>query len=58
MAIVDRHGGARRVVPWLERSDPLTVLCAVGAFVVFLPHGSDGALTLDLGIYGYGGQQV
>ena len=58
MAIADRHGGARRVVPWLERLDPLTVLCAVAAFVVFLPHGFDGALTLDLGIYGYGGQQV
>ena len=58
MAIVDRHGGARRVVPWLERLDPLTVLCAVAAFVIFLPHGFDGALTLDLGIYGYGGQQV
>jgi hypothetical protein len=38
--------------------DPLTVLCAVAAFVVYLPHGFDGALTLDLGIYGYGGQQV
>jgi hypothetical protein len=42
----------------LRAADPLTaVVCAV-ALGVYLPHGFDGYLSRDLGLYSYGGQLV
>ena len=38
--------------------DPLIGACCLVAGTVYLLHGFDGALTRDLGVYSYGGQQV
>ena len=42
----------------LRRSDPLTPLTCAVALAVYLPHGFDGELIRDVGLYSYGGQQV
>lgn len=42
----------------LRRVDPLLVACSLVALVVYLMHGFDGRLTMDLGVYAYAGQQV
>lgn len=39
---------------WL---DPLTIVVAVAALAVYLPRGFQGALTRDLALYAYAGQQ-
>ena len=40
------------------RVDPLVPVVAVVSLVVYALHGVHGALTRDLGIYAYAGQQV
>lgn len=42
----------------IARVDPLLPVVAVVSLVVYTVHGFHGALTRDLGIYGYAGQQV
>lgn len=49
-----RSGGASR----LRAIDPLVPVVAVVSVVVYVLHGFQGALTRDLGIYSYAGQQV
>lgn len=49
-----RSGGASR----LRAVDPLVPVVAVVSVVVYVLHGFQGALTRDLGIYSYAGQQV
>jgi hypothetical protein len=43
---------------WLRGADPLTAVTCAVALAVYLPHGFDGYLTRDLGLYSYGGQLV
>ena len=43
--------------PLLRRLDPLAGVSAAVALLVYLPHGFDGELTRDLGVYSYAGQQ-
>jgi hypothetical protein len=45
-------------VPEVIRRDPLVPLVAIVSAVVYTLHGFHGALTRDLGIYSYAGQQV
>ena len=49
-----RRGGAAR----LRAVDPLVPVVGVVSVVVYVLHGFHGALTRDLGIYSYAGQQV
>ncbi|WP_157558947.1 ArnT family glycosyltransferase [Nocardioides sp. Soil774] len=42
----------------LPRVDPLTFLVGVVSALVYTLHGFHGALTRDLGVYSYAGQQV
>ena len=42
----------------LARLDPLTFLVGIVSVVVYSLHGFHGALTRDLGVYSYAGQQV
>jgi hypothetical protein len=41
-----------------RRRDPLPALAAVVALAVYLPHGLDGYLTRDIGLYSYAGQRA
>ncbi|MGZ4446190.1 MAG: ArnT family glycosyltransferase [Nocardioides sp.] len=41
----------------LRALDPLVPLTFLVSLLVYLPHGFDGELTRDLGVYTYGGQQ-
>jgi hypothetical protein len=41
-----------------RRIDPLLPISCLVALAVYLPHGFDGFLSRDLGLYSYGGQQV
>ena len=45
-------------MPEVSRRDPLVLLTGAVAVVVYTLHGFHGALTRDLGIYAYAGQQV
>ena len=42
----------------LRGADPLTAVACAVALGVYLPHGFDGYLSRDLGLYSYGGQLV
>ena len=50
----DRRSGLAR----LRSGDPLVLVVAAVSVVVYVLHGFHGALTRDLGIYSYAGQQV
>jgi hypothetical protein len=50
-------GDATRESTWPSR-DPLILVVGAVAFVTYLLHGFHGALTRDLGLYSYAGQQV
>jgi hypothetical protein len=50
-------GGAARSSTWSTR-DPLILVVAAVSFITYLLHGFHGALTRDLGLYSYAGQQV
>ncbi|MCF6379261.1 glycosyltransferase family 39 protein [Nocardioides KLBMP 9356] len=45
-------------MPEVIRRDPLAPLVAIVSAVVYTLHGFHGALTRDLGLYSYAGQQV
>ncbi len=45
-------------MPEVIRRDPLVVLVGIVSGVVYALHGFHGALTRDLGLYSYAGQQV
>lgn len=45
-------------MPEVIRRDPLVPLVAIVSVVVYTLHGFHGALTRDLGVYSYAGQQV
>ena len=45
-------------MPEVIRRDPLVPLVAIVSVVVYTLHGFHGALTRDLGLYSYAGQQV
>lgn len=45
-------------MPEVIRRDPLVPIVAIVSAVVYTLHGFHGALTRDLGIYSYAGQQV
>jgi hypothetical protein len=50
-------GGRQQSSRW-RNADPLVLLVGAVAFVTYLLHGFHGALTRDLGLYSYAGQQV
>ena len=56
--LVRRITGPLRARGRLLRPDPLTVLSSLVALGVYLPHGFDGKLSRDLGLYAYGGQRL
>lgn len=45
-------------MPEVIRRDPLVLLVGIVSAIVYTLHGFHGALTRDLGIYSYAGQQV
>ncbi len=45
-------------MPEVIRRDPLVALVAIACLAVYTLHGFHGALTRDLGVYSYAGQQV
>ena len=43
---------------WWRQADPLVLVVGAVSLVVYTLHGFHGALTRDLGVYSYAGQQV
>jgi len=56
--VIDTATVRSRVREGFAAVDPLLVACCLIALVVYLLHGFDGLLTVDQGVYAYGGQQV
>ena len=56
----DSRTSARQQVSWARwrHTDPLVLVVAAVSVVVYTLHGFHGALTRDLGVYSYAGQQV